>query len=160
MSQSILVPLDGSPLAERALNEALALAKLPESKVTLLHVIPPIEDVITDGEEITIDQQWENRKIHALNYLGGICARPDWKSVKTQVAVELGNPAEIILDYARQHKIDRIVMTTHGRTGINRWVYGSVADKVLRAADRTVVLVRSGVPVGTPSKKSNELSAR
>ena len=148
LSQKILVPLDGSPLAELALPEALALAKLPESKVTLLQVIPPIEDVISDGEVISIDQQWESRRIHALHYLENICARSDWKNVKVTAAVEMGVPAEVILDFAQKHKIDRIVMTTHGRTGINRWVYGSVADKVLRAADRTVVLVRAGSPVG------------
>ncbi len=157
MSQRILVPLDGSPLAELALPEALALAKLPESMVTLLHVIPPIEDVISDGEVITIDQQWENRKIHALHYLQSISARPDWKSVKVTVAVEMGVPAEVILDFAQKHKIDRIVMSTHGRTGFNRWVYGSVADKVLRAADRTVVLVRAGSPIGPQPTKSNAL---
>jgi nucleotide-binding universal stress UspA family protein len=139
------VPLDGSSLTELALPEALALAKLPESRVTLLHVIPPIDDVISDGEVITIDQQWENRRIHAMHYLESICARPDLRSVNVAVAVEMGVPAEVILDFARKHKIDRIVMTTHGRTGINRWVYGSVADKVLRAADRTVVLVRTRI---------------
>ena len=76
LSQRILVPLDGSPLAELALPEALALAKLPESRVTLLHVIPPIEDVISDGEVITIDQQWDNRRIHAMHYLESIRTRP------------------------------------------------------------------------------------
>ena len=157
MSQSILVPLDGSPLAELALPEALALAKLPESRVTLLHVIPTIEDVISDGEVITIDQQSENRRIHAARYLEGICTHTDWKNVKVVVAVEMGILAEVILDFARKHKIDRIVMTTHGRTDINRWVYGSVADKVPRAADRTVVLVRAGSPIGAQSAKSNAL---
>jgi len=157
LSQRILVPLDGSLLAELALPEALALAKLPESRVTLLHVIPPIEDVISDGEVITIDQQWENRRIHGMRYLQSICTRPDWKNVKVGVAVEMGIPAEVILDFARKHKIDRIVMSTHGRTGVNRWVYGSVADKVLRGADRTVVLVRAGSPIGPQATKSNAL---
>lgn len=155
MSYSILVPLDGSALAEFALDDALALAKLPESKTTFLHVIPGIENVISDGEMITVDQQWENQRIHALRYLESIRARPEWKSIKTQSAVEMGRPADVILDFARQHKVNWIVMSTHGRTGINRWVYGSVANKVLEAADRTVVLVRSGVPVAsvTPHKE-------
>jgi len=92
-----------------------------------------------------------------MHYLENICTRPDWKNVKVAVAVEMGIPAEVILDFARKNKIDRIVMTTHGRTGINRWVYGSVADKVLRAADRTVVLVRAGSPIGPQSTTSNAL---
>lgn len=69
----------------------------------------------------------------------------------------MGNPAKAIQDFARKHKIDRIVMTTHGRTAINRCVCGSVADKVLRAADRTVVLVRTGSPIGIQSGKINAI---
>ncbi len=149
----MLVPLDGSRLAEHALREALALAAIPESTVILLTVIPTIENVITDGEVIAVDQQWESQRIQALRYLEKVCARPEWKSVRTRVAVEMGDPAEVILDFARAHNIDRIVMSTHGRTGINRWVYGSVAAKVLQAADRTVVLVRS-VPPDAAEEKS------
>jgi nucleotide-binding universal stress UspA family protein len=156
LGHSILVPLDGSPLAELALREALVLAQLPESKVFLLHVVAPIEDVITDGEVIAVDQQWENKRIYALKYLQGICSRPEWKNVKTQTAVEMGIPVEVILDFARKHKIDWIVMSTHGRTGINRWVYGSVATKVLEAADRTVVLVRARTPGVSQSPERKE----
>jgi len=145
--QRILVPLDGSRLAELALPEALTLARLPESEITLLQVVPPIEEVITDGEEFAIDQQWERRKISAQRYLSGICTLPEWLDLHAQVAVEMGRPAETILDFAQRHDIDRIVMASHGRTGLGRWVYGSVADKVLRAADRTVVLVRAGRPL-------------
>jgi len=140
----ILVPLDGSELAEFALPEALTLAKLPDSEITLLQVMPPIEDLIADGEEFAIDQQWERQKIIALRYLNGICARPEWRTLQTHVAVEMGRPPETILDFAQKHDIDHIVIATHGRTGLGRWVYGSVADKVLRAADRAVVLVRVG----------------
>jgi nucleotide-binding universal stress UspA family protein len=147
LSQRLLVPLDGSPMAELALREALALAQLPDSTVVLLHVVPVIESVITDGEVISIDQQWERRKLDAEHYLNGICTLPEWKNIKTELVVDMGDPAEQILDVARNRKIDRIVMSTHGRTGINRWVYGSVAEKVLRAADRIVVLVRAGAPI-------------
>ena len=145
--QHLLVTLDGSELAELALREALALAKLPETDVTLLQVVPPIEEVIADGEEFAIDQQWERRKNSTLRYLNGVCGRPEWRGIHTHVVVEMGKPAETILDFAQRHNIDPIVMASHGRTGLGRWVYGSVADKVLRAADRTVVLVRAGRPL-------------
>jgi nucleotide-binding universal stress UspA family protein len=148
MSQRNLVPLDGSPLAELALSEALTLAQLPDSTVVLLRVIPSIEDVISDGETFTIDQQWENRAGRAHDYLRGICERPQWQKVKHEVAVELGDPASIILEFAQRNAIDRIILCTHGRTGVSRWVHGSVARKVLEAADRTVVLVRAGMPKG------------
>jgi len=149
MSQRILVPLDGSPLAELALNEALALAELPDSTVIFLHVVPQIEDVISGGGEIiTIDQQWEIRKGHAYDYLRAISQRAEWQQVKRESVVQLGDPAQVILDFARQHDIDRIIVCTHGRTGLSRWVYGSIARKVLEAADRTVVLVRARIAAG------------
>jgi nucleotide-binding universal stress UspA family protein len=102
MSQRILVPLDGSPLAELALSEALTLAQLPDSQVVLLRVIPSIEDVISDGETFSIDQQCENRAGHARDYLRGICERPRWREVKHEVAVELGDPANVILDFCSE----------------------------------------------------------
>jgi hypothetical protein len=55
----------------------------------------------------------------------------------------MGLAAETIIDYARHHPIDLIVMATHGRSGLQRWVYGSVADKVLRGANQPVLLVRA-----------------
>ena len=141
--QRILVPLDGSSLAELALGEALILSHLPDTEVTLLQVVPPIDDVIVaGGEEFAIDQQWERHKDRALHYLRGIADRPEWRSVKVHVVVEMGNPAEVILAYAESHRIDQIVMSTHGRTGVGRWVFGSVAEKVLRATITTLVLVR------------------
>ena len=146
-SKRILVPLDGSPLAEFALNEVRDIAELADSRVILLHVVPAIEDVVYGaGEVFTIDQQWERRRASALDYLESISKRPEWQKVKHEIAVETGNPAEVILDFAQKQSIDRIVMTTHGRTGISRWRWtlGSVARKVLETADRTVVLVRAG----------------
>jgi len=143
----ILVPLDGSAVAEFALEEVRAIAELTDSQVILLHVVPTIEDVIYGGGEVfTIDQQWERRKARALDYLKSISKRAEWQKVKHEIAVETGNPAEVILDFAQKQSIDRIVMTTHGRTGISRWGwnFGSVAQKVLQAANRTVVLVRPG----------------
>jgi len=146
-SKRILVPLDGSPLAEFALNEVGEIAELTDSRVILLNVVPTIEDVIYGGGEVfTIDQQWEMRRGSALDYLKSISQRPEWKKVKHEIAVEMGNPAEVILEFAQKQNIDRIVMTTHGRSGISRWgwSFGSVAHKVLQAANRTVVLVRAG----------------
>ncbi len=143
----LLVPLDGSPLAEFALDEVRDIAELTDSRVTLLHVVPTIKDVIYGGGEVfTIDEEWERKKGYALDYLKSISQRPEWQKVKHEIAVEMGNPAEAILDFAQRENIDRIVMTTHGRTGITRWkwIFGSVARKVLEAADRTVVLVRAG----------------
>jgi nucleotide-binding universal stress UspA family protein len=89
--QHILVPLDGSTLAELALAEAAALSRLPNSEVTLLQVIPPIEDVITMGaQEIAVDEQWELQKAKGLRYLQSIANRPEWRG--TPVTVVLVRP--------------------------------------------------------------------
>lgn len=123
--------------------EAVALSKLPNTEVTLLQVVPPIEEVITIGlQETSLDQQWDVQKQQALRYLRAIAARPEWHGLQVNVVVEIGRPAETILAFVEKHSIGRIVMSTHGRTGLGRWVPGSVADKVLRAASTTVVLVR------------------
>jgi nucleotide-binding universal stress UspA family protein len=140
----ILVPLDGSEVAEDALGEALILAKALNAEVTLLHVIPIPEDVIGEGAtSISIDERWQARRDRTLQYLNAIRNRPEWSGVATQVAVESGNPAGTILDYCQRHDIDRIVMSTHGRNRSKLWVLGSVAYKVVHAGDRTIVLVRS-----------------
>jgi len=90
--QRILVPLDGSPLAELALTEAVALSKLPNAEVILLQVVPPIEEVMMLGlEQIALDQQWELQREQALRYLRSVSARPEWRGVHVDVAVDMGS---------------------------------------------------------------------
>jgi nucleotide-binding universal stress UspA family protein len=140
----ILVPLDGSVIAERALEQALPLARLSGAEVTLLEVVPPLDQVIErNAHPIFVDEQWEARRSRALRYLRGIARQDALSGVKVRVVVELGPVAETILDYAARHAADAIVIATHGLSGIKRWVLGSVAQKVLAGADRTVVLVRA-----------------
>lgn len=140
-TQRLLVPLDGSSLAELALPEAADLSRF-HTEVILLQVVPPIDDVITVGrEEVSLNQQWDRQREHALRYLHAVSERPDWHGVPVRTAVEVGRPADVILAFAERHKIDRIVMTTHGRTGLGKCVLGSVADEVLHGAGMTVVLI-------------------
>ncbi|MCP4358226.1 MAG: universal stress protein [Chloroflexi bacterium] len=141
----LLVPLDGSELAELALVDAFALAKLIEAEMTLLRVVLPIKEVIAEHTHhaIYVDEQWKTRKKLARDYLNDICKRYDCGTLTIHTAVKKGPAAETIIDYAREHPIDLIVMATHGRSGLKRWVYGSVADKVLRGADSHVWLVRA-----------------
>jgi nucleotide-binding universal stress UspA family protein len=141
----ILIPLDGSNLAELALADAFGIAEMSHADITLLQVISPIETVVgvETGHPIYIDQQWETKKGIAFEYLNTVCERMGCPDVQVHIAVEMGPPAETIIDYSRHHPIDLIVMATHGRSGLERWVYGSVADKVLRGADLPVLLVRS-----------------
>ena len=143
--KNILVPLDTSELAELALEDALSMARLCQADLTLLHVIAPIDKVFaTDlGYTVYIDQQWGDQKQQALDYLDNVCQRLDCNTLTVNRVVETGAPAETIIDYAKRNPIDLIVMATHGRSGLQRWVYGSVADKVLRGAHVPVLLVRA-----------------
>ena len=143
--QHILVPLDGSPLAELALADAFALAELSRAEVTLLQVIPPIDHVIATESEypIFVDQQWEAKRLEVVDYMHSVCERLGCPDVAVHPVVEMGLAAETIIDYARHNPIDLIVMATHGRSGLQRWVYGSVADKVLRGANQPILLVRA-----------------
>jgi nucleotide-binding universal stress UspA family protein len=145
MYDMILVPLDGSELAETALAHALGLARLNQAQVTLLQVVPPIEYVLAAETEypIFIDQQWDSQKRLAMEYLQGVCKRMRCNDIKICQAVEMGPAAEMIIDYAHEHSVDLIAMATHGRSGLQRWVYGSVADKVLRGVDLPVLLIRA-----------------
>lgn len=141
----ILVPLDTSDLAELALEDAFSMARLGDASITLLHVIPPLQSVMAAeiGHPIFIDQQWDSHKQEAIRYLKEICHRYECPNVKVEIVVETGLVAETIIEFAQEQAVDLIVMATHGRSGLPRWVFGSVADKVLRGADVPVLLVRA-----------------
>jgi nucleotide-binding universal stress UspA family protein len=140
----ILVPLDGSELAELALADAFSLASLNGATITLLQVIPPLEHLVVNIEPVgLVNELAETNKNKALHYLEEVSGREEGSDLKVRLAVETGSPAETIIDYAHREPVDLIVMATHGRSGLQRWVYGSVADKVLRGADLPVLLVRS-----------------
>ena len=140
----ILVPLDGSPLAEVALAHALALARACGAEVTLLNSVSPMDEVmVSEGEPVFLADLWKARQQAAQTYLDSVSQRPEWRELKTHRIVENAPAAEAIVDHARKHAVDVIVMATHGRSGFRRWVFGGVAEKVLRGADRPVLMVRA-----------------
>jgi nucleotide-binding universal stress UspA family protein len=133
MSRKILVPLDGSALAERALPYAENLAQAAADELVLLHVVsplgwdlkPPLErDLLADLNVVV-------ERVRAA----GIAARPSmYNGYHTA-------PGIIIARAAREHGAGLIVMSTHGRGGVGRFVYGSTADEVLRYADVPLLLI-------------------
>ncbi|GAB4415345.1 MAG: universal stress protein [Anaerolineae bacterium] len=145
--KKIMVPLDGSTLAAQALPHALALVELHQAEMILFRVVQEahfVEEFVTEGK-IQVDQRQEYWLNEATTALGELAAELKLRQLKVTPVVEVGLPAEAIIDYARQHEVSLIVMSTHGRTGLARWVYGSVADKVLRGAPCPVLLVRAVV---------------
>jgi nucleotide-binding universal stress UspA family protein len=145
MYKRILVALDGSALAEAALSHAEHLAASGSGEIVLLRVvISPYSivapDLVLAGQSIDQDalQQQAEQYLHAL-----ASTRLAGRGFPVRTVVCPGPVAEAILDHARSLNADIIVMSTHGRGGISRWVYGSVADRVLQAAPCPVLLIRA-----------------
>ncbi|MFN8526736.1 MAG: universal stress protein [Chloroflexota bacterium] len=139
MLSSVLVPLDGSPLAERALPYATALAGASRAK---LHLIRSVVTRLFPGPhpedaQLQIVQEAEN-------YLADLVNRLKTDDLVITPHVYLERPAVAILDAAKRQSADLIVMSTHGRGGLGRWIYGSVADWVLREAQTPILLVPAG----------------
>lgn len=146
MFKHILVPLDGSSFAEAAMPAAVEIADRFDSKITLIHVLRPIF-VVTGPDGFAYAESLKNLRDQACEeakvYLGEQCSwlRHHGFTAQNEI-IESESVAEAILDMAEQSDVDAIVMSTHGRGGISRWVYGSVADKVLRYASVPVLLIR------------------
>ena len=147
MFKHILVPLDGSQLAEAAMPATLELASRFDSKISLLRVTrTPYVASGLDGsayaELIVTLRQQEFEEADA--YLRVVQQNLRQQNYMTEIFVREGEPvAEIVLDIAQEVGADTIVMSTHGRGGMSRWVFGSVADRVLRQANVPVVLIRA-----------------
>lgn len=147
-SRRILVPLDGSQLAEQALAPALALAHRWNAAVTLFRVeraqlddqsltrrLDRIERLLADGPPDELRERSEE-------YLDTVRERHAGAGVRLRTVVLQGHPAQAIINYAADNEVGLIAMATHGRTGLRRWLYGSVAEKVLRAAPCSLFIVR------------------
>ncbi len=139
MYQSILVPIDGSKLAEAILPEVEELAALLKAR---LHLIRVSRVNVLPGLDPTDAQV---RVIHlAQNYLEKLQEQLTVKNIDIELHTPYGDPAEKILEVCQRDDIDLIAMSTHGRGGIGRWLLGSIADKVMRHSEKPVLLLRAG----------------
>jgi nucleotide-binding universal stress UspA family protein len=147
MFQRILVPLDGSARAERAVPVAARLAHAGGGSVVLVEIANrhieygPYRDPDT-ASLIAIDRDYDD----AVTYLTSLATGTDLAGVPVETYVLAGSVAETILDEARIQYADAIVLTSHGRTGFVRWVLGSVAQKVVRRAPMPVLLLHDAGP--------------
>jgi nucleotide-binding universal stress UspA family protein len=144
----ILVPLDGSELAERALPLATALAERAGAEALLIQSVSwaamAMAAPFGSGYGIGMADLLEQAQGDATAYLDDIARRLSERGLAVRTDVRLEPAADAILDMAGEQQADLIVMSTHGRGGLGRWVYGSVADRVLRGAAIPVLLVRAG----------------
>lgn len=145
MYKKILIPLDRSFGTEAALSVAADVARANGSAIRLLHVAPRPTAVMADGRVIAYaDQESDRLRYEAEVYLREAARR--LADFAVEYAVRFGNPAEEILEEARESGADLITMATHGRTGVARLLLGSVAEAVLRQSEVPVVLVRQKLP--------------
>ena len=146
MIQKILVPLDGSKLAEKALPYAEALAQKFEAEVLLVWVLQPSTIVPVDYGSVAvppIDTMMEEAEQEAHEYLSRLQDHFRQQNIPTRFSVlKSHSVADALIDLAGQEKMDVIVKTTHGRSGLSRWLFGNVAAKVLQDAPCPVFLIR------------------
>ena len=153
-TRMILVPLDGSELAESVLPHVETLVKQRGTElvdVVLLRVCEPLATPSYYDPELSgvplnwgeYEQQEMARSKRAANeYLTGIEKRLKDSNISARLVVLEGKAADVIVDYAQKNPFNLIVMATHGRSGLSRWVYGSVAENILQGVSSPVFLVR------------------
>lgn len=148
MFKKMLVPLDGSKLAANALQPALFLAKATDGLILLLRV--PVYQKTRLPEKVTAvynrlrppeEKQWVQQRVE--RYLKSVRQLALGQEINFEALVVDGDPASVIVDTAESQDVDLIIMSTHGRGGLARWWLGSVTQKVLRATQRPILIVRS-----------------
>ena len=139
MFKRILVPLDGSPMAEAILSRLGRLIGSEEAEVLLVRAVPP---PMSEGAVLVLNQIMDG----AEHCLKGVQARLQKEGRRARGVVRLGTPGRVILDVAEEEQVSLIAMTTHGRTGLSRWVFGSVAEKVIHEARVPVLIFKGHAP--------------
>lgn len=151
MYKKILVPLDGSEFAEVVLPHVEDIARRMEAEVVLMRVVHYVADYLAAANVMTATNPMVLESIkegddairqEAGKYLVGIASLLRDKGLKVKTDVLFGPVAESILDAADEEKADLIAMSTHGRSGVARWLVGSVADRIVHGAKVPVLLVR------------------
>ncbi len=156
MFKKILVPVDGSEFSEKAITIACDLARAMNSELYLVQAIAQLEETYILDPSINVPSERETlllphrQRIGITNpiatltadYLTALQRRLTDQGLNVKTHVMEGSPAAAILDYATTIQPDLIVMSTHGRSGLGRWLIGSVADRVVKHGNVPVMLVR------------------
>jgi len=152
MYQTLLVPLDGSPRDESILAHVEDLAMKFKSKVIFLQVVePPLQFVNPSLYETSIQTDviheylidFKRKKEEITAYLAGIQEGFQKKGIDTGIFVEQGMAVETIISVAQKENADLIAIASHGRTGLSRVFYGSVAAGIMQKIDRPILVIRA-----------------
>lgn len=139
MPRSILVPIDDSPPSTAALE--YALSNHASDEITVLHAID-ITDTAVYGAEGYFAVDTDSVEDYADELLDDATAVAERHGIDIATALDRGSPARVINDYVQEHGIDQIIMGSHGRRGVKRLLFGSVAEQVVRRAPVPVTVVR------------------
>jgi len=146
MYKKIMVPLDGSQVAECVIPHIETISGKSATRVELVTVVEPLDIptrgqiAISDDEIKQIDNEGKNE---ATKYLKQVSSRLTKAGVNTDTVILSGKPADSLVSYAVNNGVDLIIMATHGRSGISKIFWGSVAEKILRATDIPVLLIKT-----------------
>ena len=150
MFTRIMIPLDGSPLAESALPIAKTIALATHANV---HLVSVPEDELTVSQRIVgytwigATQRREHIREERRAYLAELKRQFSADNIETHTKLLDGDVATALIDYANSLEVDLVVMCTHGRTGVMRWALGSIAERVARQLNRPLLLVRERLTV-------------
>ena len=145
MYKTILVPLDGSARAETILPHVEEIARMQDAELVLLRVIDPIMTVTgVEGVPYSVTQDFIKEETdEAQRYLEETASLLQKKRIRATTRIRYGEIVKTISETAEAEKADLIALASHGRTGLSRLFYGSVAAGVLNRADRPLLLVRA-----------------
>ena len=138
----VMVPLDGSPVAESIIPFIADIAGPLDMEIVLLRVVTPV--AVQAGAPVpgVIQDEVAAKTTEARDYLARVAAELWQRGIRAQVRVRTGTPVHEILAATRECVANFIAMTTHGRSGLSRLLFGSVAEAVLRLADIPVLVMR------------------
>ena len=142
MTSHVLVPLDGSPQSWSALEHALA--QHPDADLTVLTVINPIEAGHSAETALpsAAEAWYESARRAAEDRFDEAAEVAAEHGAAIDTAIEVGRPSRVVVEYAEEHAVDHVVMGSHGRTGVSRFLLGSVAEAVVRRSPVPVTVVR------------------
>lgn len=142
--KKIIVPIDGSGWSERAIPHAVDIAQNNDAEIILLHVFRPpaseyVGEIALAGQDASLMALREDMKQKLMALRGQV--RSEGVNVRVQF-IEGTGVAGIICDYINEEDADLVVMSSHGRTGVTRWLFGSVAHKVMQEVNIPVMIIR------------------
>ena len=160
MYKNIMVPLDGSELAECVLPHVdIFVTGCQVETITFVRVVEPAPARYSEISVTANPHEYENiqkkvemieeeRRAFATKYLNQIITRVKQEGTVFKAVVLVGHVADKLVDYVEPNEIDLVLIATHGRSGISRWVRGSIADKVLRSSSAPILMVRADGKMG------------